>query len=156
MARLFYEAKWTIFTKWCLSNQVDFMAPAIKSIAEFLLYLFNDRKMQPSTIDDYRSAIADKLGYLLTNVIKDENLTHLLGSFHRDRSKGQRGIPSRNLSLVLHQLTKAPFKPLKEASLKYLTFKTLFLLTLGSGKCRIHAWLCKYIRHQPDWSKVSL
>ena len=25
--RSVYEAKWTIFTKWCLSNQVDFRAP---------------------------------------------------------------------------------------------------------------------------------
>ena len=73
-------------------------------------------------------------------------------------SKGRRGIPSWNLSLVLHQLTKAPFEPLKEASLKHLTFKTVFLMALGSGKRRseIHAWLHKNIRHQADWSKVSL
>ena len=25
--RSVYEAKWAIFTKWCLSNQVDFRAP---------------------------------------------------------------------------------------------------------------------------------
>ena len=92
------------------------------------------------------------------NVSKDENLTRLLDSFHTDRPKGRRGIPSWNLSLVLHQLTKAPFEPLKEASLKHLTFKTVFLLALGSGKRRseIHAWLHKNIRHQSDWSKVSL
>ena len=68
------------------------------------------------------------------------------------------GIPSWNLSLVLHQLTKAPFEPLIEASLKHMTFKTVFLLALGSGKRRseIHAWLHKNIRHQSDWSKVSL
>ena len=57
-----------------------------------------------------------------------------------------------------NQLTKVPFEPLKEASLKHLTFKTVFLLALGSGKRRseIHAWLHKNIRHQSDWSKVSL
>ena len=60
--RSVYEAKWSIFTKWCISNQVDFRAPPIKSVADFLMYLFWDRKVQPSTIDDYRSAIADKLG----------------------------------------------------------------------------------------------
>ena len=59
--RSVYEAKWTIFTKRCLSNQVDLRAPPVKSIADFLLYLFQDRKLQPSTIDGYRSAIADKL-----------------------------------------------------------------------------------------------
>ena len=35
------------------------------------------------------------------------------------------------LSLVLHQLTKAPFESIREASLKHLTFKTVFLLALG-------------------------
>ena len=102
-------------------------------IAVFLLHLFQDRKLQPGTIDGYRSAIADKLGNSTINVSKDENLARLLDSFHRDRPKGRRGIPSWNLSLVLHQLTKAPFEPLKETSLKHSTFKTVFLLTLGSG-----------------------
>ena len=50
------------------------------------------------------------------NVSKDENLTHFLVSFHRDRPKGRRGIPCWNLSLVLHQLTKASIEPLKKAS----------------------------------------
>ena len=156
--RSVYEAKWTIFTKWCLSNQVDFRAPPLKAIADFLLYLFQDKKLQPGTIDGYRSAIADKLGNVPINVSKDENLTRLLDTFHRDRPKGRRGIPSWNLCLVLHQLSKAPFEPLKEASLKHLTFKTVFLLALGFGKLRseIHAWLHKNIRHQSDWSKVSL
>ena len=43
--RSVYEAKWTIFTKWCLSNQMDFMAPPLKAIADFLLYFFQDRKL---------------------------------------------------------------------------------------------------------------
>ena len=152
------EAKWTIFTKWYVTNQVDFRAPPVKSVADFLMYLFQDRKLQPSTIDGYRSAIADKLGNSPLNISKDENLTHLLDSFHRDKPKGRRGIPSWNLSLVLHQLTKAPFEPIKEASLKHLTFKTVFLLVIGSGKRRseIHAWQNRNIGHQSDWSKVSL
>ena len=105
------EAKWTIFTMWCLSNQVNFRAPSLKAIPEFLLYLFQDKKLQPGTIDGYRSAIADKLGNSSFNVSNDENLTRVLDSFHRDRPKGRRGIPSWNLSLVLHQLTKAQLNP---------------------------------------------
>ena len=134
--RSVYEAKWAIFTKWCISNQVEFNSPPVKSVADFLLYLFEVKKLQPSTIDGYRSTIADKLGNSTLNISKDDNLTRLLDSFHRDRPKGT------DLSLVLHQLTKAPFEPLREASLKHLTFKTVFLLALGSGKRRseIHAW----------------
>ena len=146
------------FTKWCDANQVDFRSPPVKSVADFLMYLFEDKKLQPSTIDGHRSAISDKLGDTTVNMSKNDNLTRLLESFHRDRPKGRRGVPSWNLSLVLHQLTKAPFEPLREASLKHLTFKTVFLLALGSGKRRseIHAWQHKNIRHQADWSKVSL
>ena len=156
--RTVYEAKWTVFIRWCESSQVDFRSLSIKQIADFLLHLFQEKNLQPSTIDGYRSAIADKLGSSSLNVSKDKNLTRLLDSFHRDRPKGRRGIPSWNLSLVLHQLTKPPFEPLRKASLKHLTFKTVFLLALGSGKRRseIHAWLNKNIRHQADWSKVSL
>ena len=86
------------------------------------------------------------------------SVARLLDSFHRDKPKGRQGVPIWNLSLVLHQLTKGPFEPMQKASLKHLTFKTVFLLTLGSGKRHgeIHAWLYKNIRHQENWSKVSL
>ena len=42
--------------------------------------------------------------------------------------------------------------------MKHLTFKIVFLLALGSGKRRseIHAWQNRNIRHQSDWSKMSL
>ena len=73
------EAKWTIFTKWCFTNQVDFRTSPVKSVADFLMYLFEDKKLQPSTIDGYRSAIADKLGNSSINISKDENLTCLQG-----------------------------------------------------------------------------
>ena len=65
--RSIHEAKWTIFTKWFRSNQVDIRA---KFIADFILYLFQDRKLQPSTIDGYRSAITDTLGNSPINVRK--------------------------------------------------------------------------------------
>ena len=73
------EAKWTIFTEWCISNQVDIRAPPLKVITDFLLYLFQDRKLQLGTIDGYRSAIADKLGSPPINVTIEENLTRFLG-----------------------------------------------------------------------------
>ena len=90
--RSVYEAKWTIFTKWCRSNKVDFRAPPVKSVADFLMHLFQDRKLQPSTIDGYRSAIADKLGSSSLNISKDVNLTRLLDSFHR-QTQGPVGYP---------------------------------------------------------------
>ena len=57
-------------------------APPVKSVVYFLRYLFQDRKLQPSTIDGYRSAIADGLEICPSIFSKDENLTRLLDSFH--------------------------------------------------------------------------
>ena len=87
-------------------------APPVKSVVDFLRYLLQDRKLQPSTIDGYRSAIADSLGNLPINVSKDENLTRLLDSFHWDRPKGRRGTPSGNLSLVFAPVDKVHFEPI--------------------------------------------
>ena len=133
--RAIYESKWSIFVKWCESHKVDFGSPSLTQVAEFLLFLFKEKNLQPSTIDGYRTAIADKIGCDKVNFGKDENLTRLLDSFHRDKPKGLRGVPSWNL-----------------------TFKTVFLLALGSGKRRseIHAWVHRNIRHQEDWANVSL
>ena len=82
----------------------------MNQIADFLLYLFKERKLQPSTIEGYRTAIADMVGNDRLNISKDKNLTCLLDSFHRD--KPRRGVPSWNLFLVLHQLIKAPSEPM--------------------------------------------
>ena len=154
--RAIHEAKWALFVCWCQSNKVDFRSPSIKQVADFLLHLFQDK--QPSTIKGYRSAVASELGNSSINISKDKNLHCLLDTFHGDRPKGRRCIPAWNLSLVLHQFTKPPFKPLKKASPKHLTFKTVSLVAFGSGKCRseMHAWLNRNIRHQADLFKVSM
>ena len=86
--RSIYEAKWTIFTKWCVTNQVDFRAPPVKSVADFLMYLFQDRKLPPSTIDGYRSAIADKLGNSPFNISKDEKVISWIVSIETDPKGG--------------------------------------------------------------------
>ena len=80
--RSVYEASWP-FYKVMYHSSGGLRGPhPVKSLADFLMYLFQDRKLQPSTIDGYRSAIADRLGNSPINISKDENLTRLLDSFH--------------------------------------------------------------------------
>ena len=114
---------------WCEASQVDFRSPSAKQIADFLLYLFQEKNFKPSIINGYRSAIADKLCNASLNGSKGENLNHLLDSFHRDRPLGTSPWFCINLQ-------NPPFEPLRKASLIHLTFKTVFLLAPGSGKCR--------------------
>ena len=51
--RAVYKSKWAIFVKWCESNEVDFRSPSLKQVADFLLYLFKERHLQPSTLEGY-------------------------------------------------------------------------------------------------------
>ena len=60
--RAVYKSKWVIFVTWCESHEVDFRSPSVNQIADFLLHLFKERNLQPSTIEGYRTAIADMVG----------------------------------------------------------------------------------------------
>ena len=33
--RTVYEAKWSVFVRWCEGSQVDFRSPSIKQVADF-------------------------------------------------------------------------------------------------------------------------
>ena len=62
------------------------------------------------------------------------------------------------LAFVLHRLNLAPFEPLQNADLKFLTWKTVFLLILATA-CRrseLHALDFKSIRKAKDWAFVDL
>ena len=89
------------------------------------MYLYPDLNRRPSTFDGYRTAIVDTLGPTAQHVAHNADLHRLLSSFHRDRPKN---LPKWNLSVVLNELTTAPFEPMKDTDLKHLTLKTAFLL----------------------------
>ena len=156
-SRRVYDSRWAIFQKWAQENQVDVTKPTIPQIADFLNHLFTDRNLKPRTIAGYRTSVADGLGSAGQMVSQSLDLNRLIASFHRDRPSANRSIPNWDLSLVLLALTRAPFEPLGKADLKILTFKTVFLLALASGKRRseIHAWTFDSFSRKRDWSQVT-
>ena len=137
---------------------MDFSTPSVKQISDFCMYLYQDLNRRPSTIDGYRTAIVDTLGPTAHHIAHNADLHRLLSSFHRDRPKSSRNLPKWNLSVVLNELTKAPFEPMKDTDLKHLTLKTAFLLALASGKRRseIHAWVANKVSSLGQWEKVAL
>ena len=137
-----YQSRWTIYGQWCSQNKVDITSATIPQEAEFLNYLFTIKNLKPATITGYRTVIADSLGSQGEVISKSLELNRLIASFTRHGRNQNRSIPTWDLSLVLLGLTKPPFETLSEASLKWLTYKTVFLFTLASGKRRseIHAW----------------
>ena len=74
-----------------------------------------------------------------------------------DRPKSSRNLPKWNFSVVLNELTKAPFEPMKDTDLKHLTLKTAFLLALaGKRRSEIHAWVANKVSNLGQWEKVAL
>ncbi len=84
-------------------------------------------------INHYDSQILD--------LSKSREILRLLKSFFRDRPPALHSAPPWNLIVVLQALTKCPFEPIESISVKYLTLKTVFLITPASGRRRseIHA-----------------
>ena len=123
--RSIYKSKWALFEKWCTENSVDFYTLSVKQISDFFMYLYQDLNRHPSTIDGYRTAIVDTLGPAGLPISQSSDLNRLLSSFHRDRPKSSRNLPKWNLSIVLNELTKAPFEPMKTQTSNILLSKLL-------------------------------
>ena len=156
--RTVYKSKWALFEKWCRENSVDFSTPSVKQVSDFFMYLYQDLNRHPSTIDGYRTAIVDTLGPTGHPLSHNPDLNRLLSSFLRDRPKSSRNLPKWNLSVVLSELTKAPFEPMKNTDLKHLALKTAFLLALASSKRRseIHAWVANKVSNLGQMGKGCL
>ena len=137
---------------------MDFSTPSVKQVSDFFMYLYQDLNRRPSTIDGYITAIVDTLGQMGLHISQSSDLNRLLSSFHRDRPKSSRNLPKWNLSIVINELTKAPFEHMKDTDLKHPTLKTAFLLSLASGKRRskIHAWVANKVSNLGQWKKVAL
>ena len=152
-----YEGKWKVFSDWCGHRSVDPFLATIPIVADFLVYLFQERRLSPSTIEGYRSALAGALRHRL-DLGKDRDITALVQSFYQERPRVRHVIPSWDLGLVLSCLTKPPFEPLRSADLKWCSLKTFFLTLLASGSRRgeIHALSMSRFRHDEHWRWVVL
>ena len=138
-----YEGRWNIFAKWCARRKSDPWQSSIQLIADFLLHLFEEGKLKVRTIEGYRAAISGSLKLKGLTVGSDPYLSNLIASFYIDRPVEPNWIPQWDLSIVLSALALPPFeiKDMSSVQLKFLTFKTVFLISLASGARRgeIHA-----------------
>ena len=154
-----YQSKWNVFVSWCTDHNKDPIETTGPVLADFLIYLFQAKKLAASTIEGYRSAIAGALRHNTQEDLgKDKDLTALIQSFYRERPKPTKTHPPWDLSIVLWTLTEPPFEPIDSISLKMLTWKTAFLLLLASGARRseVHALSFKSVRHEESWKWVSI
>ncbi len=95
-----------------------------------------DEGLEAGTVRNYKSAIlAVHKGFADgTSLRGDESLRRLLTGMFNDRPPTRPQVPAWDLNTVLRFLSEAPFEPLDNATLKNLTFKTVMLVALASGR----------------------
>ena len=158
--RTVYDGKWAEFCRWCSGQQKDPIRATVPVVADFLIHLFDRTPpLAVSTIRGYRSAIARTIpdGFRITESKEISNLFRSLGV---DRPVTRTFYPKWSLKIVLNYLLKEPFEHISKCSLENLTLKTVFLVTLASGRRRseIHALSVdpECFRFSPNLSQVSL
>jgi integrase len=154
-----YEKKWQYFQSWCHDNNVKALEAKDIHVADFLQHLHKEKSLKPSTIKGYRSALGKVLSYNCnTNLSLSPVLADLISSFEHAQAHVDSRFPKWDLVLVLDSFTREPYEPMNSCSLKFLTFKLLFLIMFGGGG-RIgetHALDIANITHEGKWEKVML
>ena len=156
-----YESKWQSYLHWCNQRQIDPLHPTEVIIADFLLYLFEDKKLCPATVTGYRTVLAQTFKFFTDldfSIINNDCLSALIQNFRISCPAARFKTPSWDLALVLRALSKHPFEPIISIPFNLLTFKTAFLVLLASGAraSEIHALSFKEFSRALDWSKVYL
>ena len=156
-----YDAKWTILCNWCSKKEVNPYQISVQQLADFLIFLFEEKDLSPSTIKGYRSAISRTIHLSGgPDFGSNEFISLLVKNFSLERPRQRVLIPSWNLRLVLSASKSHPFEPADEVDIKFLSYKCCFLLALASGRRRseIHAFSSSdsCLRFSRDKSSVTL
>lgn len=129
-----YQAKWSCFSSWCSSREIDPRSASVPVVADFFTHLRDEKKLSVPTIKGYRSSLARVLSLGGTDISTSQEISALIRSFSQEIPKQSVRLPKWDLSLVLSSLRTSPYEPLVRADIKMLTFKTVFLLALASAK----------------------
>ena len=132
--RVIYQAKWATYRSWCRSKGHSISRPSIPKVSEFLLFLRKKKGLSASAIAGYRSMLSAVFRYTFPEISSSTILKDLLRSFRIERPLTTSHAPPWDLSLVLKFLASPAFEPLERASLRELTKKVLFLVSLATAK----------------------
>ena len=133
-SRAGYQAKWSIYRKWCTSEGHSISRPSLPKIADLLFWLRRSKKMPVLAVMGYRSMLSDVLRSVLPEISTSTVIHDLLRSFRVEAPMRSVTPPPWDLLKVLEFLKSLVFEPLNQASLCDLTRKTLFLTAFASAK----------------------
>ena len=124
-----YERKWHYFCSFLRERGIPFNAITLHCVLDFLAYLFIDKKLQPSTVSHYRSALTVPLRLQYNVDLNDNLVTTLLKAMFLQRPKTPTAAPAWCLNKVLTYIDNLPAQLEVESSLQ----KCAFLLLLATG-----------------------
>ena len=131
-----YQAKWVVYRSWCHRHGHSVSRRTVAKVADFLLYLRRSLSLSYSSIASYRSMLSGVFFFILPGLSSYFVLHDLLRSFHLERPLSSSRVPPWDLLVVLQFLRGPPFEPLDSVSLRSLTQKVLFLVSLATA-CRV-------------------
>ena len=133
------DDRWCRFARWAAGQGVDPLNPTAAQVASFL---FDTHGLSPRTIKGYRTCIGSVLNRTgKTRVVLHRTISDMIASMELQRPRATPVLPQWDLGVVLEALNKPPYEPLREASFKHLTLKTVFLLAMASAgrRSELHA-----------------
>ena len=144
-----------------MGQGVDPLNPTAAQVASFLFDLFDTHGLSPRTIKGYRTCIGSVLNRTgKTRVVLHRTISDMIASMELQRPRATPVLPQWDLGVVLEALNKPPYEPLREASFKHLTLKTVFLLAMASAgrRSELHALRFdqNYIQFKPKEAGVTL
>ena len=132
--RKLYNARLAIYREWCREKHVDPCTASIVEVADFLVYIHDNRKCGASTVAGYRTAISTiHKGWNGHSVGTEMKISHLIKGMFNSRPVRKTLLPNWDLPSVLWKLCDPPFEPLESADLKFLTWKTVFFTCCRIG-----------------------
>ena len=132
--RVNYQAKWVVYRSCCHRHGHSVSRPTVAKVADFLLYLRRSLSLSYSSIASYRSMLSGVFHFILPELSSHFVLHDLLRSFRLERPLSSSRVPPWDLLVVFQFLRGPPFEPLASASLRALTQKVLFLVSLATAR----------------------
>ena len=109
--------------------------------------------MTPRTVRGYKTALTNHYSPDVVDIKNSDSLTRLLTKYFNDKPPVISKVLPWDLGKVLNLLCNPPFEPLQTATLKCLTFKTVFLFALASGRRRSEIHSLDF--HSLKWSEQN-
>ena len=125
-----YRSKFRQFNSWCVEHKIDTYSASLVNCAEFLTFLY-EKGLKYRTMNGYRSMLSSVLAPVGNIPVGQHcHIIRLLKGIFNERPPLKRLVLEWDLLVILDCLKEKPFEPLKDASLKFLTWKTCFLVAI--------------------------